>query len=49
MAIVELDLLSGYSADRDTLNGLTKSSKAPLYDIDGDRVIIYFNQVSLQL
>lgn len=44
MAIVELDLLSGYVASKPSLTALSSAGKARLYEVSGDKVILYFNE-----
>lgn len=45
MAIVQLELLSGYNADKSSLQALINSGKARLFDIENGHVIIYFQEV----
>ncbi|XP_022688740.1 alpha-2-macroglobulin-like isoform X4 [Varroa jacobsoni] len=44
MAIVQLELLSGYNADKSSLQALINSGKARLFDIENGHVIIYFQE-----
>ncbi|OQR66913.1 ovostatin-like [Tropilaelaps mercedesae] len=44
MAIVELNLLSGYIPDKASLTALADFGKARLFDIEDGRVIMYFDE-----
>ncbi|XP_072173933.1 C3 and PZP-like alpha-2-macroglobulin domain-containing protein 8 [Diadema setosum] len=50
MAVMEVALLSGFSADIESLERLTldRQNKLKRYEIDGRRVILYFDEISSQ-